>query len=263
MTIEKVLGFTFDLFKKEPKIVLPNVLTWIPAALLSLLILHAILRFGSFLSWQSVQTLETKALWGILREIFVYVIIAIPIFILLVITNLLIISIYSDITKQFYTRRRISLIDAFSTAKLRMVSLLWTYFLESLILIGAIAGLLIVGMFMGVIGFILSFIVAIVVSILAIVFFFETPAIVVVERKSGLKAIARSYEIGKRYFWSMFAVVLILTLCIGIVNVVMNSIPVVGRALFNLVNLFLATWIWITPASFYFEYENGKSRFGI
>lgn len=267
MSMDKVLEFTFGLFKKEPKIVLPNILEWVPTALFLALILHGAWTFSKFLSLERIQQLLGTALfWELVKTALVYVVIGIPILILFIIISILLDCVYSDITRQAYSKKKIFLTKAFSVAKSRFLSLLWTYFLQFLIVVLILSAFFGLGLFLivirigiiGFIGLILLIILGAITVLLAFVFFYETPAIVVLENKSGLEAIRRSYSIARNNFWSLVAVMLIVFIVTGLVTSGLASIPYVGLIISSLAGLFLSTWNSMIPALFYYEYEREK-----
>jgi hypothetical protein len=262
MAIEKVLGFSFGLFKRDLKVVLPNVLNWIPSALLSMLILQGASVASKWASLETFQQIlnNRTLLWEIINMILVYVVIAIPIVIASMIISLMLVCVYSDITRQAYTKRKVLLTHAFSVAKSRILPLLWTYFLEFLIValtFGALIGLGFVG---GIVGIILAIIAGVIVILLAILFFYETPAIVVLENKSGLEAIKRSYSIVRHNFWSLVIIILIVGIIVNTVSGALASVPYIGFILSSVVGLFLNTWNLMIPSLFYYEYEKGKQE---
>lgn len=262
MTMEKVLEFSFGLFKRDPKVVLPNVLNWIPSALLAILTLQGASIVGKWVNLETFQqVLSNKALlWEIINTILVYVAIAIPIVIASVIVSLILACVYSDITRQAYTKRKILLTQSFSVAKSRFLPLLWTYFLEFLIIALIFGGLFGIGFVGGITGLILAIIVGVIVILLAVFFFYETPAIVVLENKSGLEAIKRSCSIARHNFWSLVMVILIVGIIVSTVSNSLGSVPYIGLILSNIAGLFLNTWNSMIPAIFYYEYEKRREE---
>ena len=87
------------------------------------------------------------------------------------------------------------------------------------------------------------------------IFFYETPAIVVIEQISGIEAIKRSFEIGKKHFGHILLITIIVSFATGIATIGFLSIHYVWIQVFLIANLFLAAWNSMTPAIFYYEYE--------
>ena len=262
MGLEKVLEHSFGLFKKDIRVVLPSVLNLIPSALFSIILLSAI---ASLEQWMNIQSLEkvlenTNLLWQIIKTVLFYVAISIPVFIFMVLISIFLVCVYSDITRQSYRRGKILLIQSFSVAKSRFVPLLWTYFLELLITFLALGALLVLGLFGGVVGIILAFLVGIIMIFFFLIFFYETPAVVVLENTSGLEAIRRSYQIGRHNFLSLLAVILIVGIILNTVVSGLSAVPYVGIILSNLAMLFLNTWNYMIPNVFYYEYEKKKEE---
>jgi hypothetical protein len=262
MSIEKVLEFSFGLFKRDPKVVLPNVLNWIPFALLYMLLLQGANVFSKGVSLETFQQiLSNRALFmKLIDRILFYVAMGISIVIASVIISLILLCVYSDITRQAYTKKKISLTKAFSVAKSKFLSLLWTCFLEFLIVILTLLLLIPLAFIDGIVGIIFTITAGFVVVFLYIIFFYETPAVVVFENKSGLEAIKRSYIIAKRNFWSLTVIVLIVGIIVNIILRSLASIPYVGFILYNAAKLFLDTWRLMIPSLFYYEYEKGRKK---
>lgn len=278
MVIERILESSFSLFKKYPKIVLPNVLLWIPTALFSLLMFHGIFRFSSILNWEYIlsvadnPTTLKSIFFRILKDLLVYGIFTIPIFILSVVINLFNICVYSDIVNQVYLGHKIMLVNAFFKAKSKIVSLSWTYFLEILITLAVFFVFVLVGIIgeaflilarleiMALFGIIFMLLGLLIIAIMVIVFFYEVPVIVVVENKSGLNALKRSSEIGRQYFWSIIIIIIILIISTFIIRFSIRNIPHIGFILVYPINLFLTAWVWMTPALLYFGI-NKTNRF--
>jgi hypothetical protein len=262
MSIEKVLEFSFGLFKKDLKVVLPNVLNLIPFALLHVLLFHSVNVFSKWVSQGTFQqilsdiTLFMKSIDGILF----YVAMGISIVIASMIISLILLCVYSDITRQAYTKKKILLTKAFSVAKSKFLSLLWTCFLEFLIVILTLLLLIPLAFIDGIVGVIFTITAGSFVIFLYIIFFYETPAVVVFENKSGLEAIKRSYIIAKRNFWSLTVIVLIVGIIVNIILGSLASIPYIGIVFYSTAKLFLDTWMLMIPSIFYYEYEKGRKK---
>jgi hypothetical protein len=262
MAIEKVLEFSFGLFKRDPKVVLPNVLNWIPSALLYMLFLQGASDISEWIGFESfAQILNNKTLFTeIINRIVFYGVVAIPIVIASLLVSLILLCVYTDITRQAYTKRKILLTKAFSIAKSKFLPLLWTYFLEFLIVILTLSPLIAIAFVSGIVGIIFATIAGLVVIFLYIIFFYETPAVVVFENKSGLEAIKRSYIIAKRNFWPLAIVVLLVGIIVNIVPGSLASVPYIGLVLYSLAELFLDAWKLMIPSLFYYEYEKSRRK---
>jgi len=260
MSIEKVLEYSFGLFKRDIKVVLPNVLSWIPSALLSLILFQATSTLGKMVSLETFEKIFTDVnlLWQIIQTVLVYVMISIPVFILSAVISIFLYCAYSDITRQSLKRQQISLASSFAVAKTKFWPLAWTYTVEFLIGLLVFGTLLALGIFGGLIGIALAIFAGVIALFLMIMFFYETPAIVVLENRSGWEAVKRSYEIGRKNLGSLFIVVLIVGLISGVVTNGMASIPYFGLVISNLALLFLDAWKYMIPNLFYYEYGKKK-----
>jgi hypothetical protein len=269
VVIEKIIEAPFVIAKNEPKVLLPNILNWVPLSLFSLIILNAVTEFNRLFDGSLndlLKIMETAPFTRhIIEFIIPYILMLIPIAILSIIISLFLGCVYPEIIKQHYSRRKILLSSAFSVAKSRIVSLFWTYFLEILIIFGVLIGVggmsflvwfinPVIGMlFLVILGFLF-----LVFLFLAIVFFWQTPTVVVIESKSGLDAIRSSYRIARNHFWQTCAVIFILWIVIGIINSAFSAIPRFGFIFSLLVGVFTHFWLSAAPAIFYYEYKNIK-----
>ncbi len=268
MSVGKVLEFGFSLIRNEPKIVLPAVLNWLPHVLLLILSFQFFTSIKEILNLYTLEQLskDTNLIWKILPSILPYILATIPVAIISLFIYLLLMCIYSDIIRQAYTHKNISLVRAFLIAKLWFLSILRTYLIGFAILlgIGAIIILIIGGLSIwilskGIVYSVFWMIFCIFIGIASVMviltLFYEIPAVVVVENKSGLEAILRSLNIGKRNFWQLLSVILVAIFFTIFIKNTLSYVPYVGTLLDNLAGLILTAWNLMIPAVFYYEYE--------
>ena len=272
MTIGKVLKFGPWLMRKEPKIIIANTLNWIPAALMMMLLAQAVIDLTGFAdSVASAEAVGAVADISLVYELFAiiakYIVVAIPLIIARWLVDAFLRCTYVDITRQAYSKNSISLGDAFSAAKSRFLSLLWTNVVQALLILIVVAGIVIVSLipavfFGGLVVMLLPIgaILLVVAVLLAVAFMYEVPAVVVIENRSGLDAVRRSYEITRANIWRAFAVMFVLSVVIGVVNNVVQRVPYVDSILLLFAGLFLGTWRDMTPAVFYYEYAGAPAR---
>ena len=260
MGIERVLEYSIGLFKRDWRIMLPIVLEWIPTALILLLFLQAASSIGSIADFTNLQSLVTNPgiLWQIISVVVLYVILAIPIFIVSVVIGSVLNCVYSDIVRQSVKRKQISLVSAFSVAGQKFLPLLGTYTLEFVVVLAGFGALLILGMLGGIIGIVIALFVAIVGVFLAVMFFYLTTPVVVLEGKSGWQAMMRSVEVGKSNFLPLIAILLVTGVVASVISSGLGNVPMVGIAVSSLAALFLESWRLMMPNIFYLEY--GKKR---
>lgn len=264
MGIEKVLEFSFGLFRKDIKVALPNVLNLVPSALFSLILLQAASAIGSLINVTSIDTIFTNQtlFMQIIKTGLTYALILIPVLVLSMLVSVFLSGVYADITRQAYKNRKqnysVSLTQAFATGSQKFIPLLWTYFIEFVISIAVFAGLVGLGFLGGIVGIIASALIAVIILLVMFVFFYLTPAAVVLENRSGMDAIGRSYEIAKSNFWSLIIIIFIAGIIMSTVVNGLTSIPYAGIILSNLALLFLNAWNYMIPNSFYFEYGRKK-----
>jgi hypothetical protein len=272
MTIGKVLKFGVWLMRKEPKIVIANTLNWIPSALMMILLAQAVIDLtGLADSISSAEAAGTVADMSIIYDLFAiiakYIVVAIPLIIARWVVDAFLRCTYVDITRQAYSRRSIALGGAFSAAKSRFLSLLWTNVVQAVLILIMIVGVVIASLipsflFGSLAIFVLPIggIVLFVLIVLAVAFMYEVPAVVVLENRSGLDAVRRSYEITRANVWRTFAVILVMSIVIGVVNNALQRVPYVDSVLLMFAGLFLGTWKDMMPAVFYYEYAGSPAR---
>jgi hypothetical protein len=254
MGIERVLGFGVDVLRKDPKAALLGILKWIPSALLSLLVLQAFADLGA--SGITMQKLVGDPsvflqMFGFFAK---YLVFAAPLFIADVVISLLLVYAYMEMARQARGGKHVQLSKAILAAKTGFIPLLWTYVLETVIIVLATLALFVLGAFGGDIGIMLAFI-----TFLAGIVFFEaciyvTPAVVAIEKRSGMPAVRRSYEIVRHNFWKWLAIILVSVFASFVVSISLSSIPYVGFVLNLVAGLFLEAWLLMMPAAFYYEY---------
>lgn len=267
MGIGQVIGFGLKLFGKESKVVLPQVLNLIPTAILNFLFLHATLRYNEMISAETIfkSLMDLNAFWDFLRTLVVYILFAVPVIILAGFISILLMCVYADIVRQSYRKKNIMLIEAFKNGLPRVFPLILTFILEFLIVIlvfGGLISIFVVSSLVSSISQILSTVlgslgVALgVIAILSfILFFYETSAIVVIEKKQGMEAIKRSYQVARRGTFSLLVILLIVGLVSFAVAGSFKDIRYIGIILNTVLGLFVGFWTSVIPGAFYFEYE--------
>lgn len=258
--MEKVLGFSFDLARREPKILLPNILRLIIA------FFTLTLGAGYIASLQSLAQAGSPSFSEMMNILVPYFTFLAPIIIVSIVVTVFLSGIYIDIVRQARSRKSIMLNNAFSVGKSKFLPILWTGFLEALIILALFPGLFLAsfaaGFFIGgIAGVIVLFsgvIASTVLFLFSLVFFYEMPAVVVLENLSGLDALRRSYKIARKHFWQMALVMLIIGFATSLASFAFNSVPYVGIILSSLAGLFLYAWQEMTPAAFYYEYARKK-----
>ena len=247
MRLQRVLEFSFSLFKKDWRVVLPNVLNWVPFALLSLLILNG------FNSVTSLIILKISPV-EIFKNLLFYASLAIPLLLASLLISFFLSCAYCEIVRQAYSKRKISLVKSFKVGKKRFIPLFGTYVLAFVILL-FFNLLLIPLIFLGIWGILLFLILIIFLNSIAFILYFEIPAVVVLENSSGISAIKKSVEIGRKNFWSLVFVIFLTFFIVGIVNSSLSQIPFVGLIVSLIGSLFLNAWIYMIPAVFYLEFR--------
>jgi len=243
MSLEKVLEFSFNLFKKDLKIVLPNVLGLVPTALLSLIILQG---FNSV-----TASLFAKNSGMLLKSLLFYFSLGIIVAFSSILISLFLLCVYCEITRQAVKKKKISLVEYFEVGKNKFFKIFSTSLLAFVIVL-LINFLFLPFIFLGGTGLLIFLILALIINFLAFIFFFEIPAVVVFENKEGIEAIKVSYEIGRKNFWQLLFSIILVFFIASFINSILSQIPLVGIILSAISGLFLNAWIYMLPATFYF-----------
>lgn len=239
--------------KKEPKVLLPSILILLPGLLVGLLVLKGISDIENFIYDSSIGNI------GFL--ILPYILFGTPIILSSIGIYLFLSCVYPYIVFQFNSTKHISLKAAFKAGLSRLLPLVWTYFLEFLVGISVAVLILAISVILSIFIWQWFFLIGVIILIISVfiilIYFFETTAIVVIENKSGMKAIKRSFQIGKRHFWLLLLLLFVVNFVYFGVSM-LSYIPYVGFIVSNLIFMFTNTWIMSLPAIFYIWY--GKSR---
>jgi hypothetical protein len=182
------------------------------------------------------------------------VLILAPLLIVSVLVSVFLVCVYMDIARQAQSKKDVVLSKAFSAAKPRFLPLIWTYFLEMIAVLLVLAVMIVLFVLGGIAGIIIGIIAWFIVIFAVLIFFYEVPAAVVLENRSGIDAIKRSYRISKGNVWSLLAVIFVSGLINSSISSGLNNIPYLGFALVSIAGLFLGAWIIMMPAAFYYEY---------
>lgn len=247
MNLQRVLEFSFSLFKKDWRIVLPNVLSWIPSALINLLILYGLNSVFTLILLE-ISPVE------IFKTILFYAFLVIPLLLASLFLGLFLQCVYCEIARQAYSGKKVSLVKSFEVGKNKFLSLFGTYLLAFVLLL--FLNLILVPLiFFGNFGLIFFIIFAIILNFSAFILFYEIPATVVLENLSGMDAIKRSIDLGRKNFWSLVLIIFLAFFIVGIVNSSLSQIPYIGLIISNIGSLFLNAWIFMLPATFYLEFK--------
>ena len=253
----EVLEYSFSLMKKQPKILLPQVLIWIGMAAMSAMLYFALLDAVSLVSGPENPGFLQIFLFLINRYLglFIGVVTA------LTLLSIYVQSIYVDIVRQVFSRKRIMLNDAFSAGWKGFFRLLWTNIVFMLLVLGivvAVVALMLIGYAISpIVGIIFLFVVIVaglagIIYALPGLFLFST--VVVIEKMSGLKAIRRSFQLSngrKLSIWIIFILLGVFSFAISFIA----YIPVIGTILTLPIYAITYTWSFTVPTVFYFMKE--------
>jgi len=251
--VANVLVYSFNLIRKKPKIVLPELLYWIVLALVIVLFYLVSINMTNFFIPAKSSLVYTNLISNLIPfSIFMILIFVVAVYIQ---------GIYPDIVRQAFTKKDIVLTESFKTARKRFCSLLWTNILLILLimliiggaaalLIGMLGILKIVSPLIGIM-LVLGFIVA---TIFGIPGIYMLSTVVVLENLSGIAAIKRSFALSRGRVLSIWGVIFL----IGIFSMglyVLILVPVIGLLLYVPISLFVATWSKNASTSYYFLRE--------
>ncbi len=235
VNIENLFNNAFSAIRTQPKILLPLVLNWIPAAVISVaisLIASDIIKeytldrlrsaFGADPIGFTLALLKNYSS----HSGFIILALLLSIFIFSFVN-----AVYPTLSYQIYYRKKILLSEAVSTAKQRYLKVLWTNILFGIISMSAVFGTIILAIVLfavlaiagGVVGILLGGIAALIAVILLIALAaYITPMwvvlepIVVIENLSGLSAIEKAHKILKGKLGEVWIFIILLAVANGL-----------------------------------------------
>lgn len=255
MVIE-IVEQSVTIIKKNPKTALPYTLSWIPAAMLNLIVLIAAMDLSGYLTPENI-ILTLRNIPLILKLIVPYLLASVPVIILMILVSIFLEAVYPFLVQQYFLKKRVLISVAFSPAKSRFLPLLWSYTLLFLLLIVAFIPLVFL-LFAGLFGLLLAVIGFFIIGITAALAYWLLNTVVVLENLSGLKAIRRSFDISKRFFLQTVALVTILSIILIVVSLSFGSVPKIGFILSMIASLFTYSLFTISRTVFYYNYEKKK-----
>lgn len=269
VNIENLFNNAFRTIKTEPKILLPLVLNWIPASIISVAISIMASDFINKYSLDKLlSTFEKEGIWFItqLLQENTYLI---ALVILAASTSIFISSfvnaVYPTISYQIYYRKKILISEAVSIAKKRYLKVLWTNIIFGILSMVAIFGtiflaiilfavLTIAGGIAGVlIGSITSIIavllfIALIVYITAIQIILEP--IVVIENIYGLPAIEKSYTLLKGKLFEVLIFIILLMIANGLYFAMAGLIAGLMESVLGTYTIIIEMILMLLPSAF-------------
>lgn len=252
----QTIDFSIWLFKKEPKIILPNLLSLIPAAIFWSLGLYGFSRLTT-LDFSRIPNMD-ELIRILTPDIATYGAGIVLMLLLSAVLSALLQCVYADIISQAYRRKSIQISRALSDAKGRVMPLLFTYFLQGVIYLGfALAGLALVAVTKNFFVFLLVSAFLAVLFVLLFMLFWLTPPLVAIENLDGFRAIETSNGIIRQNFWEASFVVIISTFVTLSGASVGGGLPYVGTLAYTLLAVILGAWAMTLPAIFLCNYRYG------
>jgi hypothetical protein len=247
----EVIEYSFSLMKRQPKILLPQVLSWIGTVIVSALVYFALLDLISMgANMQTFLFLINK-----------YLGLFIGAFTISMLLMVYVQSIYVEIVKQAFSKKRIMLNEAFSAGWKAFFRLLWTNIVFVVLVLGivvAVVALVLIGSAISPIVGTIFLLVAMIAGLAGIVYalpgLFLFSSVVVLEKASGLKAIRRSFRLSNGRKLSIWVIFILLGI-FGIALSFIAYIPVIGIILTLPIYAITYTWSFVAPTVFYFRVE--------
>ncbi len=248
----KVLEYSAGLIKKNPKILLPSMLSLIPIALFYLLFAAAAKEFSAY----NIDMLKALLLNipMLLKVVMPYLLALLAIFIVSVAIGIFVKAVYPTIVQQSFTKKPLLLSYAFSATRKRFLPLLWTYFLLVVLAIAAMLPIILL-MALGIPGIVLGIFAVFALLIIIIMAVWVLDAVVVLENVSGIEALRRSFDITKRFFWEAMGLLIILSVISFVISLSFSSVPEIGYILQIIASLLVSSASEICQSTFYFIYE--------
>ncbi len=282
MGIGAVFTKTFDILKKNPKIIWPYLIftavIGVAALYFSLSLVSSYSgSLGSATPGYAAAALDVLA--GLVPLILVVMLVS-------VFVAPFMYGMYMDIADQGYGGGKVLLKKAYDTARANYLNMLLAGIAVGICWVVAVAVLAIVfalpaaafGLhFTTGLWIALGVLVSIVALILLSIYLFEVYAVVIIEGKSPIDAIRRSFDIGKKNLGSIFGV-LAITCVIGVCFAIVDSLVIIaleflltagvgrgfGIAGAQVVNFILSaafsSWIALLPVGFYKEFISKKGK---
>ena len=229
VNIENLFNNAFRAIKTEPKILLPLVLNWIPAAVISTALSFMASDFINKYSLDKLISAARKDGLGLIVQLLQENIYLIALVVFAASTSIFISSfvnaVYPTLSYQIYYRKKILISEAVSIAKKRYLKVLWTNIVLSTLSISAILGIIVIGAVLfavlaiagGIIGILVDSLILLIVGLLFIVLIIYITLmqvilepIVVIENIYGLSAIGKSYSLLKGKFFEVLIFIILL-----------------------------------------------------
>jgi len=252
----EVIEYSFNLMKNHPKILLPQVLIWLVTVSATTMIYFAVLDLIPLIPQLTAQ--DPAVLTQIFSVLGNYLY---PLFFVITLAwlvNTYVQVVYPDITKQAFTKKNIQLNQAFSVASSKFLRLLWTQIVLFLLLIGVVSVSVMIFIVLAIVSPIIATIILGLVLFVAIVYVFPglflLVPVVVLENRVGLVAIKRSFQIAKGRVLSIWILIVILAIFIGLISLVTN-LPGIGIILILPISAITSTWMVLLAPTFYFVVE--------
>jgi hypothetical protein len=244
--VADIVKYSFNIIRKKPKIILPQLLSFIPLFLFAVLF--------DFASGDFIELVPGTSQEGFTNVVIKYFVPSVAIFIISALVTVFINGVYPEIIRHAFYQKDVVLSAALNKSKARFRSMLWTHYVLLMLLL---APLVAAGFALALIALLvpLIFLLFAIGAIIAIVYvvpgIYMLSTVVVLENLSGIEAIKRSFALSRGRMLSIWGAILLIGIfSIGLYMLIL--LPMIGVLLYLPVVLFAAAWGISTPSVYYF-----------
>ncbi len=269
VNIENLFNNAFRTIKTEPKILLPLVLNWIPASIISVAISIMASEFINKYSLDKLISTVKKDGLGFIIQLLQENIYLIALVILAASTSIFISSfvnaVYPTISYQIYYRKKILISEAVSIAKKRYLKVLWTNIIFGILSMVAIFGTIFLAIVLfavlaalgGIAGILVGSLTSLIVGLLTIALIIYISLmqvilepIVVIENTYGLSAIEKSYSYLKGKFFEVLIFIVLLIIANGLYFAMAGLIAGLMEFILGTYTIIIEMILMLLPSAF-------------
>jgi hypothetical protein len=257
-----VVGQTFDIIKENPIVVLPYLAFIVAIIILVIIFIIAIISqvassslLHSFITSMGTTPPSLSTMTTIAQRIISILPAVILLLIIIGLISIFLAGMYVSLAKQFYTKQKISLENAFNEAKSRYLSLLGATIgagLMFLVLI-AIFGVLVLAASSSTVALVLMILILVIACVALGILLFQISTAVIVEGRPAIDAIQRSIEIGKANMGTIFGLIVVF-IVLDILLELFSLIPILGILIRLVGGIILSIMAYFIGPAFYYNY---------
>ena len=267
MDISKVVVQSFTDVLNNSKVLIPSIILFVIAAaiilIVAVLVLTSIgvsyLGLLSLIHNWSTQQPVLPTLVGLLYTV-------LSLTGVLVVTTLLV-SIFVNgmvvaMADQISRKQPVDLNRAFNVAKAHYLSLFGAGMVVTVVMLLILGGAVLAAVVIfslthlvtSILLTLLIALVAIVLFVLASIYFYQVSTVIILEDRSAIDGIRRSFDIATRNFWDILVLLLlvfVIGLAAGFIEGIFGLIPIVGFIIIIIADIFVSVWFAVIPVYFY------------